>query len=246
MITPAPLIAAAAKRLRQRSYHDSDGAVRMVLQNGGAVSLTRKQYADLLTDFAEAMKPVDRRLRLGFTLTIPVMIITLALLVNIGLDDLISAITLPGASLALGLISITWWPNWVLVRHWRETKAVNASLDAQLATLPSAPMPPDRPRSFHNLEIIALFIVGPGILIDVAGSLYPDAFDGTPLTGRAIGPLTICGIALFLSIVGRHIFFGLKGVGKQAERDPVSAFTTTERLSAVSGRARAAEQTREI
>lgn len=246
MITPAPLIAAAAKRLRQRSYHDSDGAVRMVLQNGGAVSLTRKQYADLLTDFAETMKPVDRRLRLGFTLTIPVMILTLALLVNTGLDDLMSAITIPGASVVLGLISITWWPNVVLVRHWYETKAVNASLDAHLATLPSAPMPPDRPRSFHNLEIIALFLVGPGILIDVAGSLFPDAFGGTPLTGRAIGPLTICGIALFLLIVGRHVLSGLTGVAKQPKQETVSAFTPTERLSAVSGRARAAAKAREI
>ena len=110
MITPAPLIAATARRLQHRCFSDSDG-IRMVSQDGKrAVWLTSEQHRTLVDDFAEAIRPVNRRTKWGFVLSIPVTIWTLGKVHVLGVDRFVDGSGVPGASLVLVLVMMTWWP----------------------------------------------------------------------------------------------------------------------------------------
>lgn len=204
MITPDALIAAGQKRLAHRSYHDTDGRIRMLRDDGQATWLTHSQHRDLVMDYAEAMRPINGRLKLGFALAIPVTLLTLVITFNLGIGEMIDTVPVPGLSAFAAFIVLTWWPFVVLVQHWRSVRAVNSALNRLLRELPLAPAPPARPATLHTLEIVALFLVGPGILIDVFGSLLPQAFAGTPFMGRSVGLDTLVGLAIFGFIAVRR------------------------------------------
>ena len=236
-ITPAPLIAAAARRIQHRTYTDADG-VRMLRQDGRqAVWLTAEQHRALLDDSGRAMRPVNKRAKWGFALSIPVTIWTLGKVHVLGWERIIDASGVPGASFVSVLLILTWWPLLVLLNHRREVRRVNAMVDERLATMPVAPAPPPRPVAFQTLEVIALFLIGPGLLIDVIGSLFPHAFDHTPFMGRGLGPISIAGLVVFGLLAGRRLLHR-RGVATPAERHPAAA-APPNRVTGIVGRARA-------
>ena len=244
MITPDALIVAAQKRLAHRSYRDSDGRTRMLRDDDRAVWLTPSQYRDLVVEYAEAMQPINRRLKRGFALAIPVTLLTLVITFNFGIGRAIDALPIPGVSALAGLIVLTWWPFLILFYHWRSVRAVNAALNELLCELPLAPAPPARPVALQTLEIIGIFLVGPWIFIDVVGTLFPRAFDGTPLMGRSVGPETLVGIAIFALITVRrfvnlrHFVNHWTARDRAAPAEAVSAPDPSDRLRSVIARAR--------
>jgi hypothetical protein len=178
----------------------------MVSEDGKrAARLTPEQHQSLLADFAQAMLPINRAAKWGFTLSIPATILTLGIAHSTGLDRAIDRSRMPGASLLGVFLLLTWWPLLVVAYHWLGTRRAVARIDARLADMPPAPLPPGRPVGFQALEIVALFIVGPGLLLDILGSLFPHAFDHTPWMGRGIGPLSIVGFIIFAVLAGRRL-----------------------------------------
>lgn len=175
----------------------------MLLSDDRAVWLTERQHEELLVEFAEALRPINRRLRWGFTLAIPAMLVTLAIVARTGAASVMDALAGP-LSIAAGVACLCWWPFLVLAYHWRSVRNLNRAVDALLADLPVAPAPPRQPVALQTIEIVALFVIGPGIVFDVSGSLFPHLFDGTPLMGRSIGPLTLVGLAILAFGVARN------------------------------------------
>lgn len=93
-----------------------------------------------------------------------------------------------------------------------------------------------RPVAFQTLEIIALFLVGPGLLVDVIGSLFPRAFDHTPFMGRGVGPISIVGLVVFGVLAGRRL---LQWRGTSTPAEPgLAATTPADRVAGIVGRAR--------
>jgi predicted secreted protein len=179
MITPAPLIAATGLRFRQRFHHDPDGTIRTVLHDGKAVRLTASQYEDVVAHFSKHSAPHHQMLRRRFNASIPIILLTLAITFGTHLSREIDKLAVPGAAVAAPLILLTWWPLLALFLHWRGIRALEAAIDVGLGSLPTAPSPPRRSHATQALQIVALFVIGPGLLIDIVGSLLPHAFDNT-------------------------------------------------------------------
>ncbi|MFD1107475.1 hypothetical protein [Sphingobium olei] len=236
MMTPNPLIVAATRRFEHRSFRDANG-IRMVRNDGKrAVWLTSDQHQTLVLDFARTMQPVNAALKWGFILTIPITIMTLSLMHSSGLDRIIDGSMVPGASFIGSLIILTWWPLLVVAYHWFGTRRAIARVEASLADMPSAPLPSGRPVAFQTLEIVALFIVGPALLIDVIGSLFPRAFDHTPMMGREMGLRSVIGLAVFAAlVVRRYRLYRTKGV---AVRNETPSDKPNGRVAAIAARAR--------
>lgn len=208
MITPGPLITAAERRLQQRCYHEESGNVRMSKVDGSqAFWLTRRQYDDLVLEFGAAMQPINRILVWGFWIAIPVTLLTLKVLHSTKLDVMIDNLGMPWQSRLLGFLVLTWWPLLIVGAHWRGVRKVNATIDARLARLPKAPFPSPRPIALHTAEIAALFLVGPGLFLDIIATLFPHGFRHTPFMGRSVGLLTLAGIVVLGVIISRRWHF---------------------------------------
>ncbi|MCW2336962.1 hypothetical protein M2337_001195 [Sphingobium sp. B2D3A] len=205
MITPAPLIAAASRRLHHRTFRDSDG-IRMVSQDGKrAFWLRPDQYRDLLSDYVQKFRPISKRTNWGFTLSIPVTILSLGLTHVWGLDVLLDRPGMAGFSFIWALIVLTWWPMLMVFYHWTAMRRISSNLEKRLHAFPTAPMPPARPVAFQTLEIVALFLLGPGLIINIIGSLFPHLFDQTPWMGQSVGLESIIGLIILAILIGRRL-----------------------------------------
>ncbi len=210
-------------------------------QDGQAVALTLHQYRYMEAGFVEASRPINRRLRWRFTLAIPVLLLTLSLLSATRLSHAIDHIPVPGLPFLVSILTIIWWPLLALLLHWRAMRRLDETIEAMLMRLPLAPAPPAPPRALHMFQIIAIFLVGPGLLIDIVGSLFPRIFDNTPFTDRAIGLSTVLGLLLFVVLMRPLLRRSLKKhPARQADKAPEA--DAPARMSAIAARARAAKQ----
>lgn len=236
MITPDALIGATGLRLRHRIHRDPDGIIRILRRDGGAVFLTPAQHHALLADHDAAVRPISRRLRRRFNLATPMTLLSLWAATWTGIDA-VDRLPQPFALLG-GVAIVAWWPFLALYLHWRSMRDVEDALDAVLADLPAAPAPPPRPVLFHRLEIIALFLVGPALLIDVGGSLFPCLFDNTPLTGRSIGLQTAAAFTVFALLTGRKLVITMRDRAARAPKARASVAIDPSRMARLAGRAR--------
>ena len=60
-------------------------------------------------------------------------------------------------------------------------------------------------RGLHAIELVALALFGPGVLIDLYGTIAPHALDGTPLMGRSLGWSSLIGLGAFALVAGRQL-----------------------------------------
>jgi hypothetical protein len=199
MITSTGLEKAAQVRLAHSAFYDADGSIRLVLGDGSAVRLTARQWAQAQGRFADAIAPANRGLKWVFILAIPVMIATLSVMSVFKLGKAIDALG-PAASIASVFTTLCWWPLLILFLHWRAIGKARRDFDTQFAGLPPAPVPEGRPRALQALEIVALILFGPAVLLDIIGSIWPHVLDGTPFMGWRLTPFSIAGIAAVAAI----------------------------------------------
>ena len=206
MITVKPLEQSAERRLLHRSFHEHDGSIRMLSSDGrSAARLTSPQWETLIDDFAAAMQPVNKALRWGFNLTVPIIILTFAFMPSSRSIPVIGALH-GKISLIIPILMVVWWPMLMLVAHALFVKRLNRQFDMRLAAMPAAPVPTGRPVAFQTMEVAALVLVGPGLAIALVGSLFPHFFDGTPLMGSSLGIFGSIGLLLFLVLAGRRLW----------------------------------------
>lgn len=188
-------------RFNHRRHTDADGSILFLLARGGAVRLTQREWARVERRHIDAMAVIDRRLSISFLFSIPIALLTMALIprtLTQSIDDFG-----PAASLAAGLLTLCWWPLLHMWLHYRSVRHIDGDLDALLTQFPAAPVPKGRPRLFQGIEIVAMVLAGPGIAIELVGSTRPHLLDGTPLMGHQIGVFSAIGLAAFLVVLVR-------------------------------------------
>jgi hypothetical protein len=109
---------------------------------------------------------------------------------------------LPGAGLII-VAAIFIGPAALYVWHRRGIERVADAIEADLARRPRVAepqgiAPPPVPRW---LEIAGFFLIGPGLIIQVYGSLNPDAYRNTPLSGTQLNAFGLAGFVALAAII---------------------------------------------
>jgi len=160
----------------------------------GHVALGAEEWEAVGARFATEVRPVGRK---TFWLSI-------GLFPAVFLFGMTIAQILPGsgililAGIVLGPIAIYLWQS-------HRIKRIADAIERELARRPrvaGAPPPPaSRPPRW--LEIACLLLVGPGLIVQIYGSLNPDAFRNTPWTGMHLDWTGIAGFA----VLGAMLFY---------------------------------------
>jgi hypothetical protein len=178
----------AQTRLRHRLFA-ADGKMGYLLEGDRiAVELDETVWQAVSAEYDDIIGRASKRLKLAFTLTMPVIIATLVVIENVAaLKDLADRIDRSGWGGLLVLVVVTWLPLAGLLVHARATSRARQHLEAQLAHLPHIAVPGTRPKLHQELQIVAMIFVGPAILVRAVGTLFPDIYRNTPLSGTHIG-----------------------------------------------------------
>lgn len=196
----------AVTRLRQRCTVDETGIAYFRIDGRSAVALPAEEWNALGDRFRAAIRPSARLVRWSVWLAIPVAIAILVLVH--ALPPLEAAIDRVDAAIP-GLIPLllgSWLPLTAMVIHML---AVQREIDRThflLARRPrqSAPVPPPR-RALNFAELAAIVLIGPHILIQIYGTLVPDAFRNTPWTGAHLDWSGWAGLALFVVLIALRL-----------------------------------------
>jgi hypothetical protein len=189
-VVEAKLLGSIAQtRLRHRLFM-AEGKMGYLFEGDRvAVELDKLYWPKVAAEYDDAVVRATKRLKLAFTLTIPVVIATLVVVVNVPLlDDLTKRLDrIPGVGAAMGLAMVTWLPLTGLFVHARAVSQARKNLESRLAHLPKMAPPAKRPRLHQNLQIVVMLLAGPALLIRTLGSLFPGLYRNTPLSGMQLG-----------------------------------------------------------
>lgn len=159
----------------------------------GHVALGAHEWEALGERFEAQVRPVGRKTTW----------LSIALFPAIFVFGMTIAQILPGAGILilagifLGPIAIYLWQSYRI-------KHIAGAIEKELAGRPRVAAPPAPPtRAPRWLEIACLLLVGPGLIVQIYGSLNPDAFRNTPWTGMHLGWGGIAGFA----ILGAMLFY---------------------------------------
>ena len=188
----------AVTRLKQRCVDDGSASIRFRMDDGlGDVRLTRQEWEALGGWFRSEVSPSARKLRLAVLLTLPAIIALFGIAANFR-PVMVALESIESVSPALLMFLLcAGLPLTFMTLH---ALAVQRAVDGVRAALVDRPRlgasPP--PRAINTLELIALVLVGPHLIIGLWGSLFPNAFRNTPWTGTRLDAFGIAGIVLFL------------------------------------------------
>ncbi|HEX8366752.1 MAG TPA: hypothetical protein VF603_15845 [Allosphingosinicella sp.] len=186
--------ALAASGFQHRATTLPDGRVVYRLVDGsGHVALRKKEWDAVGIAFDEATRPVGRRVN-GLSVALYPAIFLFA--VSFGQ-------VIPGAGLII-LLAIFLGPVAIYLWQSNRIESISRRIEAELASLPRVAAPPADPsRAPRWLEIVAMLIVGPGLIIQLYGSFDPGAFRNTPWSGTHfdwkgwLGVAVLCGLAFY-------------------------------------------------
>jgi hypothetical protein len=159
----------------------------------GHVGLSACEWEAAGEQFEAQVRPVGRKtfwLSIGLFPAIFVFGMTIAQILP-GAGILILA------GILLGPIAIYLWQSYRI-------KHIARAIEQELARLPrvaAVPAPASRPPRW--LEIACILLVGPGLIVQIYGSLNPDAFRNTPWTGMHLGWAGLAGFA----VLGAMLFY---------------------------------------
>jgi hypothetical protein len=124
---------------------------------------------------------------------------------------------LPGAGI-LVLAGIFLGPIAIYLWQSHRIKHIACAIEKELARLPRAAAPPPAPagRPPRWLEIAFMLLVGPGLIIQVYGSLNPTAFRNSPWTGMHLDWVGIAGFA----VLGALLFYRWRGARNAPPKVP--------------------------
>lgn len=192
----------AVTRLKQRRVEDGSPGVRLRMPDGrGDVRLTTQEWDALGGWFRTQVAPSARRLRLAVLLTLPLIIAFLAIVANVPSLETIFGwlfnLSPPLAMLFLcGALPLTMTALHALAVQ-RAIDGVNEALADRPRHGTSGLAPP---RALNVVELIALALVGPHLIVGLWGSLFPNAFRNTPWTGAHLDAQGLAGLVVLLAL----------------------------------------------
>jgi len=173
--------------------------VYRLVDGSGHVALRREEWEEVGATFAEAAAPVARRVNR----------LSVALYPAIFLFAVTFGQVVPGAWLIV-VLGIFFGPLAIYLWQSHRIAAISRLIEAELARLPRVAEPPADPRRAPlGLQILAMLVVGPGLLVQLYGSYDPNAYRNTPWSGAHfdwkgwLGVAILCALA-FYSIRGRR------------------------------------------
>lgn len=192
----------AVTRLRQRCVEDGSPGVRLRMADGrGDVRLAAHEWEALGGWFRDRVTPSAKRLRLAVYATLPLIIAFLGIAANF--PPLKSAAEwLFEASPAFFMLFLCGvLPLTMATLH---ALAVQRAIDGVNEALASRPRLGTscvaRPRALNALELVALVLAGPHLVLGIIGSLNPNAFRNTPWTGTHLDAAGIAGLIVLLAL----------------------------------------------
>ena len=202
MVDASLLQKTAKLRLRQRLVVDRGGSLFYRFRDGGLVAISREEWLALANGYEEEVAPASRRLRWAFNLSVPFAIAMIGLLAHSGPIER-SINLLPSlAQMVIMLAIVAGMPFTFLFLHYRTVRRATEGLDSTLRPRPrvQAEVAP-RPAGLDTLEILGLVLVGPTLVLQMAGSLVPGIFRNTPLAAMRIDAVGIAGFAVIAALL---------------------------------------------
>jgi hypothetical protein len=192
----------AVARLRQRRVEDGSLGVRVRMPDGkGDVRLTAKEWDALGDWFREQVAPSAKRLRLSVWLTLPLIIAFAGIAASVPLLKATAEWLFDAAPSLFMLFLCGALPLTMAALHALAAQRAVDGVDEALADRPRhgiSNLPP--PKAVNALELIALFLIGPHLIIAVIGTLSPNAFRNTPWTGSHLDLKSLAGLAVLLAL----------------------------------------------
>ena len=219
-------------RLRQRRVLEGDRVTYRLRDGSGFVALSLTEWSKTEDSLNKAVARSGKRLRWALNLAIPFSILLMCfysaiLPVKAAIDWLDH--NLWGAGY---LVMIFGMPITMVAIHNRTVQRAMDAIEARLARKPRfvPPVGPSR-RALNGLEMLALLIAGPQLVIDIVGTITPEVFRNTPLVGSELGVFSGIALAVLAGIVA------LRWREKRRSWAPEST-EKTERRTDVIGRTR--------
>ncbi|QDK34098.1 hypothetical protein [Sphingomonas sp. IC081] len=174
------------------TWIDKQTVVYALADKSGSVMVPRLDWLRLANEFEDRMIPVRRVVR-RITWGLPVSILAFGLLF---------ARVVPGSGLII-LLMLFGGPLALYFWNARQVQRIAADIEDRLRRYPAAtPVPRDLSRTPRVLEIVGLLVVGPHLLISVAGEIGgPDFFRGTPLWGAHVGTSEVFAFAVLFALL---------------------------------------------
>lgn len=190
----------AESGFEHRATEAPGGRIVYRLADGsGHVSLQRHEWDALRTEFTLAARAVVRRARYCY----------IGLFPGIFVFAMTIGQVLPGAGLLI-VLGIFFGPPaiylWQSYRVKWAAKAVEEKLAFRNRVAPPPPVPFRLPRW---IEIASFVLVGPHLLIEIYGSIDPDAYRNTPLLGTELDWTSAVSFAILAAV----IYFRLRADG---------------------------------
>jgi hypothetical protein len=226
----------ALTRLRQRCQVEGD-ACRVRRKRGGWVMLSRAEWDEIRECFAARIAPSGKALRWSIWLAIPFAIAVLALLssvppIHAALNEIDGT---PG--FLLWLVISCGLPVTMAALHIRAVRRALAEVESRLGGRARCEAPAALPpKAISLFEILALVFVGPHLVVEIIGTLDPNAFLNTPWSGTSLDSYGYAGLAIFAVLGG----FRLRRMRPFA-RTATAAEASTGRRTDAFARAREAD-----
>jgi hypothetical protein len=192
-------------RLDQRCIElDSGDILFNARDKRGPVRFSAAEWKAVRSDHEASIAPAARFFKWSIWLTpvITLGLMIVGILFMPGFGGLVRWLdrTFP-PQLAVG-VWLTWPALIGLVVDGHATIRANAALDRRVAGMARETSTILPARGIANaLEIIVALFVGPHLLLGVWGSLNPNAYYNTPLSGTRLGLIDVAGIAALLILV---------------------------------------------
>lgn len=169
----------------------------------GPVRFTAADWASTQSWHAALTEPATRFFRWALVLNAPITLGLMVLLPRVapGWRDLVHAME-QIVSPFLFLVLFMSWPAIVgLLVSLRATIRANRALDRLVADRPREAVVLPKRRFFHGLELLALAFIGPRLILGLYGTLNPDAYYNTPLSGTQLGWIDLVGVGVLAVMV---------------------------------------------
>jgi len=224
--------------LEQRCSRDADGTVFYQPFHGrGAVRLSADEWEAQGQIYRDRTRRSGRMLRWALWLTIPFGIALMAIEWNIPtLHAASDALEAAAPQLAMILYTAA-MPLSFMAWHCWKVFAAGVEIDTRLASRPRvAKVPKGAPAARKAAELLALVLLGPHVILEIAVTLNPQGFYYTPFREYRLDWLGVVSLAVFAVLAWFRVQAWL-----QSGAAPVAGSDTGEhtRLGTVVGRARA-------